>query len=64
MSLRSPHGMHAVGDPSAAGTASDIIPLLRDRPARGDVTTYVCENFACKAPVIGACNSIRAVESL
>jgi uncharacterized protein len=30
-----------------------IIPLLADRTARGDVTAYVCRNFACDAPVVG-----------
>ena len=31
-----------------------LVPLLADRPARdGQVTTYICENFACQAPVVG-----------
>ena len=30
------------------------LPLLRYRPALGDVTTYVCEDFTCQAPIVGA----------
>jgi uncharacterized protein YyaL (SSP411 family) len=48
----------AVGEPAAA------IPLLQDRPAQGDVTTYVCENFACQAPLVGAESAVRAIEVL
>jgi uncharacterized protein YyaL (SSP411 family) len=34
--------------------AADWLPLLKDREAKGAVTTYVCENFTCAAPLIGA----------
>jgi uncharacterized protein len=34
--------------------APDVLPLLKDRDAKGAVTTYVCENFACQAPLVGA----------
>jgi uncharacterized protein YyaL (SSP411 family) len=39
--------------PRPAGIDSaDLTPLLADRPARdGRTTIYVCERFACKAPV-------------
>jgi uncharacterized protein len=38
-----------------AGREPDAIPLLKDKPAvDGKVTVYVCENFACKAPLVGA----------
>jgi len=31
-----------------------LVPLLADRPAKdGRVTTYICEDFACQAPVVG-----------
>jgi uncharacterized protein YyaL (SSP411 family) len=31
-----------------------LLPLLKDRDGLGDVTTYVCENFTCQAPIVGA----------
>jgi len=30
------------------------IELLKDRPALGGVTTYICQNFSCQAPIVGA----------
>ncbi len=46
--------MLAFHDP-ATGAAPDFIPLLKDKPAvNGAVTVYVCENFACQAPLVGA----------
>jgi uncharacterized protein YyaL (SSP411 family) len=30
-----------------------VVPLLADRPAQGDVTTYICQNFTCEMPLIG-----------
>jgi len=45
-----PHLVLAGGPPG-----SETPPLLRDRPlADGRPTAYVCENFACKAPVTTA----------
>jgi uncharacterized protein YyaL (SSP411 family) len=33
---------------------AQLVPLLADRPAiDGQVTIYVCEKFACQAPVVG-----------
>jgi uncharacterized protein YyaL (SSP411 family) len=40
--------------------SANAIPLLADKTAQGDVTTYVCENFACQAPLIGV-EALRAV---
>jgi uncharacterized protein YyaL (SSP411 family) len=38
-----------------ARNSPDLIPLLKDKPAVGGaVTVYVCENFACQAPLVGA----------
>jgi hypothetical protein len=56
-----PNQVVAFHDPSADSggsrppLAQDIIPLLTDKPMVNDtVTVYVCENFACKAPLVGA----------
>jgi uncharacterized protein len=48
-----PHQVVAwkAGNDSAA---AEIVPLLKNRAALGAVTTYVCENFTCQAPIIGA----------
>ena len=49
-----PNQVLAFHDP-ATGPAPDFIPLLKDKPAvDGKVTVYVCENFACQAPLVGA----------
>jgi uncharacterized protein len=32
----------------------ESLPLLKDRKSLGPVTVYVCENFTCQAPLIGA----------
>jgi uncharacterized protein YyaL (SSP411 family) len=48
---------HKVVAPAPAPPAPGLvqrIPLLADRPAReGRATTYICERFACQAPVVG-----------
>jgi uncharacterized protein len=31
-----------------------LIPLLAGKTAQGTVTTYVCRNFTCEAPLVGA----------
>jgi uncharacterized protein YyaL (SSP411 family) len=55
-----PNTVLAFHDP-ADGPPPDFIPLLKDRPMVGDaVTTYVCENFVCRAPLVGADAVIRA----
>jgi hypothetical protein len=33
---------------------AQAVPLLADRPGRDGVTLYVCENFTCQAPLVGA----------
>ena len=39
------------------------VPLLESRRSvEGRATTYVCERFACKAPVVGVEGTIRALE--
>lgn len=48
-----PRQVLAVHDPSS-GSAPELIPLLRGKPmVDGKVTVYVCENFACQAPLVG-----------
>jgi uncharacterized protein YyaL (SSP411 family) len=48
---------HKVTAPAAAPPLAELVrnvPLLADRPAReGRVTTYICERFACREPVVG-----------
>ncbi len=40
--------------PNPDATASPVVPLLVDRPtSNGQVTTYICENQTCAAPVVG-----------
>ncbi len=54
-----PNQVLAFHDP-AKGSPPDFIPLLKDKQAvDGKVTVYVCENFACKAPLVG----VEAVEA-
>jgi uncharacterized protein YyaL (SSP411 family) len=49
-----PNQVVAFHDP-ATGSPPEFIPLLKDRPTvDGKVTTYLCENFVCKAPLVGA----------
>lgn len=39
------------------------VPLLEGKTAQGTVTTYICENFACQAPLVGAEAVERALAS-
>jgi uncharacterized protein YyaL (SSP411 family) len=40
---------------SAGGNPNEIIPLLKDKPTvDGKVTVYVCENYSCRTPLVGA----------
>jgi uncharacterized protein YyaL (SSP411 family) len=59
-----PNVVLAAHDPGAGDAPADLIPLLRDRPARGEVTTYVCQDFACQAPVVGSEAGTEAVGAL
>jgi uncharacterized protein YyaL (SSP411 family) len=34
--------------------AEELMPLLADKPISAEVTTYVCENFTCQTPLVGA----------
>jgi uncharacterized protein len=49
-----PHKVVAPATPEQAAALDGKLPLLADRPSReGRTTTYVCEHFACQAPVVG-----------
>ncbi len=41
-------------DPATGAAPVKLLPLLQGRTAQGSVTTYICENYACQAPIIGA----------
>jgi hypothetical protein len=34
--------------------AEKVLPLLAGKTAAGAVTTYVCEDFTCQDPLVGA----------
>lgn len=59
-----PHKVVAPAPGPVATELANLIPLLADRPARdGRVTTYICENFACRAPVVGVEALLEAIGS-
>jgi uncharacterized protein YyaL (SSP411 family) len=33
--------------------ATKLVPLLADKTSAGQVTTYICRDFACQAPLVG-----------
>jgi len=56
-----PNRVVAFHDP-ATGEPPSFVPLLKDRPMVGDrVTVYVCENFVCQAPQVGADAALKAL---
>jgi len=49
-----PNKVVALAAPGAEAR-TDLLPLLAGKTAvGGTVTTYVCQNFACQAPLVGA----------
>ena len=49
-----PHKVVAPATPAQAAWLADKVPLLANRPNRdGKTTTYICENFTCRQPVVG-----------
>jgi uncharacterized protein len=47
-----PHKVVA-GKDDTIPEAPRVVPLLAGKEARDGVTTYICENFACQAPLLG-----------
>jgi uncharacterized protein YyaL (SSP411 family) len=47
-----PHQVLAWRGP-ADSQAEQAVPLLAGRTAQGAVTTYICRNFTCEAPLVG-----------
>ena len=49
-----PHKVVAPATYEQAAILESKVPLLADRPPReGRTTTYICEHFACREPVVG-----------
>jgi len=44
---------HRPADPAAAELAEKTVPLLAGRSPAGTVTTYLCRNLSCQAPIVG-----------
>lgn len=40
----------------------ELVPLLAKKNDQGGVTTYICRDFTCQAPVVGAGNLERALQ--
>jgi uncharacterized protein len=49
-----PDRVVALKAPGNAEEAERVLPLLANRPGQETVTTYVCRDFACQAPLVGA----------
>ncbi len=39
--------------PADRAPSGPALPLLEGKTGQGDVTTYICQNFACQAPLVG-----------
>jgi uncharacterized protein YyaL (SSP411 family) len=50
-------------DATVAEAAAHAVPLLAGRTPHGVVTTYICENFTCQAPVVGVQDLREALSS-
>jgi hypothetical protein len=47
-----PNQVVALGGPKG-GPEATLLPLLQGKTALGRVTTYVCQDFTCQAPLVG-----------
>jgi hypothetical protein len=48
-----PNKVLAFRAPAENGALSRVLPLLADKPGAATVTTYICKEFACQAPITG-----------
>jgi uncharacterized protein YyaL (SSP411 family) len=49
-----PHAVVAPAPSPPSAELARLVPLLADRPAlNGRTTTYICERFTCRVPVVG-----------
>jgi uncharacterized protein YyaL (SSP411 family) len=48
---------------SPAAKEDKTIGLLKDKSGQGAVTTYICQNFACQAPLVGAEAAEKALQA-
>jgi len=55
---------HGVGVRSTDGSGAAPTPLLEGRPYDGTTRAYVCEGFACRAPVTGAAELDAALDAV
>jgi uncharacterized protein YyaL (SSP411 family) len=56
-----PWDVVAACGPADLAKAAETVGLLRDKKALGAVTTYICRDFACEAPLIGAEAAVAAL---
>ncbi len=49
-----PNKIVAAWDGAKDSQVEKLIPLLAGKKAAGGVTTYICENYTCQAPLVGA----------
>ncbi len=55
-----PHKVVALKAPGD-DRADAVLPLLAGKTGSGPVTTYVCENFTCAAPLVGAAAALSEI---
>ena len=59
--LRAIQATFRPGKAVAAGIG-DEVPLLAGKEAKDGVTLYLCENFACQAPIAGVEAAVAALQ--
>jgi uncharacterized protein YyaL (SSP411 family) len=56
-----PNRVVALKRPDAGPEAEEAVPLLAGKSGQGEVTTYICRDFACQAPLVGAAAAREAL---